>query len=232
MAKFSGDLRKTKKIDNHAASLPDKVELRRLVLDAIGKDHAHVFDAFAGAGQMWVRVWKDAARYIGCDRRFFLDDRERLCYVGDNRRVLRAIDLTRFNVFDLDAYGAPWEQALIIAKRRHVSKGERIGFVLTEGSGLALKQQIVPLALRQLAGLEGVPRGVSRMADVLLDGAVAGMAKHMRCQVVKRWQAERKAGTAMKYVGLVMEGTGQLAPTGPTLTPGPKTLEENDPKLR
>jgi hypothetical protein len=190
--------------NNHAASLADKVELRRLVLEEIGAKNARVFDAFAGAGEMFDRVWHKAAAYVGCDRIFYRD--KRTAYVADNRRVLRSVSLVGFNVFDLDSYGAPWEQVLIVARRRPVAPGERIAMVLTEGSGLHLKQGGVPVALRVIAGLDGIPRGVSRKANELLDAACAGLASRMNCRIVKRWEAERKAGASMKYVALIMEG--------------------------
>src|SRR5262252_2796473 len=86
-----------------------KIEIRRNLLAAIKP--ARVFDAFAGAGELHDAVWCEAAEYVGCDEKWFRD--HRLMYVADNRRVLRAVDLTAFNIFDLDAYGSPWEQALI-----------------------------------------------------------------------------------------------------------------------
>jgi len=70
---------------------------------AIGKP-AKVFDAFAGEGQMYSSVWNGADRYVGCDLKYRPDGR--LMFAADNRRVLRAIDLAEFNIFDLDAYGS------------------------------------------------------------------------------------------------------------------------------
>lgn len=194
-----------KKTDSHRKSMADKVELRRLALEAIGPGEARVFDAFAGSGVMFEKVWKGAASYTGCDLKFFRDGRR--AFVADNRRVLRSIDLTAFNVFDLDAYGAPWEQALIIARRRPVSPGERIAIVLTEGSGLSLKQQNLPIALKVIAGIDGLPpRGANRYADELLGAAIRGFAARLKCKVLKHWGAEGKSGASMRYCALVMQG--------------------------
>jgi len=46
----------------------------------------------------------------------------------------------------------------------------------------------------------------NRWHGKLLDRAILQLAERMRCKVLKRWQAERKAGAAMIYVGLVLEG--------------------------
>ncbi len=121
--KFSSGVRKVGKVDNHATAGRAKAQLRHNVLDEIGAGHAKVFDAFAGDGAMWRAVWRQAGAYVGCDATWYRDERQ--VFVADNRRVLRAIDLAPFNVFDLDAYGSPWEQAMIIAARRPVRAGAR-----------------------------------------------------------------------------------------------------------
>lgn len=202
---FSASLRAgKKKTNNHPAAAKAKAELRRLVLEALGEDQADVFDAFAGNGAMYERVWHRARSYTGCDLVWYRD--ARLAYVADNRRVMRAIDLARFNVFDLDAYGSPWEQVCILVDRRPVAQGERLGLLLTEGTGFNLKLGGMPLALRRLAGLRDGVAGASRQQDAVIDMAIAGMCRRMGARLVKRWQAQGKTGAAMRYIGLVLEG--------------------------
>jgi hypothetical protein len=79
----------------------------------------------------------------------------RLCYVGareilsadeapespdavhvDSRLLLRSssLDLRRFNFFDIDPFASPFEHMWILAKRRPLSEGERVGLVLTSGN--------------------------------------------------------------------------------------------------
>lgn len=195
---------RNKKSDNHPKSRRLKREVRQKILDEIGADHAVVFDAFAGAGEMYRAVWCAAAKYVGCDTTWYRDGRT--LYVADNRRVLRAIDLGLFNIFDLDAYGAPWEQALIVADRRRLEPGERVGLVLTEGSGLNLKLGGVPLALREVAGIIKIPAGASRRHDEIIDRAIAGLCRRMNAVISKRWQGLGKSGAAVRYIGLVIEG--------------------------
>jgi hypothetical protein len=191
------------KVDNHPGATRAKIEIRRRVLEAIAD--ASVFDAFAGTGQMHAAVWKDARAYVGCDTRWIDDGRP--AYVADNRRVLRAIDLGAFNVFDLDAYGSPWEAALIIAARRPVPEGERVGIIVTDGAGLAYKANSIPTAVKQLAGLRAGMVGVSRRHDEVIDRTVAGLVARMRCTIERRWQAQRdNTGPAPRYIGLVLTG--------------------------
>lgn len=211
MGKFSNAMAgmAKSKTNNAPAAHKAKVQIRRNVMDAIGI--VRVFDAFAGDGGMWRAVWSEARHYVGCDLEWYRD--ARLAYVADNRRVLRAIDLGEFNTFDLDAYGSPWEQALILADRRPVAAGEKIGLLLTEGSGLKLKMGGFPGALRMLAGIRAgaVGGGTGASRAELNDRAIAGLAKRMNCNVLNRWEAHGKTGTHMAYIGLVFEGK-KIAP--------------------
>ena len=189
--------------DNHPAGRAAKAEIRRAVLAEIGPERAQVFDAFAGAGEMFRAVWRDAAGYAGCDTRWFEDDR--LAFVADNRRVLRAIDLRPFTVFDLDAYGSPWEQVVIIAARRPLRAGERLGFAITEGSGTDMRLRGIPSALALLAGVDPHAAGASRSHAELIERAIAGVARRMRGRVARRWHAAGASAARVQYAGLVLE---------------------------
>lgn len=205
MPKFSEAIAGVKKTNNHRRSRGAKARLRRAVMAAVGQ--THVFDAFAGSGRMHRDVWRDAASYAGCDLRWYRD--ERLAFVADNRRVLRAVDLAAFNVFDLDAYGSPWEQVLIVAARRKVAPGERVGFCITDGSGLKLKMGQLPNALREIAQMRGDPSGLARLHGEIIERAITGLAQRMRCAVEARWEAQGKTAAAVRYLGLVLRGADQ-----------------------
>lgn len=200
---FGSALKATTKKHNSAAGWGAKVEIRENVLRFVVAREARVFDAFAGAGELHKAVWRLAAHYEGCDSKLYLDGRTMFC--ADNRRVLRCIDLALFNIFDLDAFGSPWEQAGIIAARRPVARGERLGLVLTLGEGLNLKLGNMPAALGRLAGFtRGVP-GATRDGEIA-DRAIRGIARRMGCEIAHRWQAERKGASNMRYVGLALRG--------------------------
>jgi hypothetical protein len=193
------------KTDNNPQAFRAKVAIRRNVLAAVGTKAA-VFDAFAGEGQMYSAIWKDAASYTGCDQKPQRDGR--LMFCADNRRVMRAIDLAPFSIFDFDSYGSPWVQAIILADRRRVAGGELLGLVLTEGAGFAYKSNIVPEAIAILTGLRTGIVGLSKKQDAVIDKAIAGLARRMNCTVEKRWQAEGRTGASMRYIGLVLKGRG------------------------
>jgi hypothetical protein len=156
------------KTDNNPQAFKAKVAIRRNVLAAVGHDKP-VFDAFAGTGKMYSEVWKDAGPYTGCDMKPQQDSR--LMFCADNRRVMRAIDLTKFGIIDLDSYGSPWEQAIIIADRRRVASGELFGLILTEGAGFAYKSNIVPTAIAILTGLRSGVVGLPPFPNLHRHGA-------------------------------------------------------------
>lgn len=199
---FGAALSKVQPVDNHPRAAGDKARLRELVLAEV---HAPVFDAFAGSGEMFRRVWHKAPGYCGCDLRWFPDD-QRKAFAADNRRVLRAIDLGEFGIFDLDAYGSPWEQAVIIAARRSVKPGERIGLVLTEGTSIKLKMGSAPKALAHLCGMKASSVGLASSQDELIAKAMRGLARKMGCALVRVWRARGKSAARVIYLALVLEG--------------------------
>lgn len=206
---------------HHAA----KVEIRNHVLTNLERE-AVVFDAFAGTGKMFESVWHAAAGYVGCDETWHRDDRR--CFVCDNRRVLRCIDLKPFNVFDLDAYGSPWEQAIIIATRRPLDVGERLGLVLTDGTWSNYRAGLIPHALKFASGIHQVqalgkttaqPGAAAKKAiaetrvrrfDELLSRALHRTVGSMRGKVLREWRATAQggplSGAYMRYIGVIVEG--------------------------
>lgn len=191
------------KVDNHDASLADKVDIRNRVLKAVG---GRVFDAYAGAGVMWGAVWSKAPGGCeGCDLRYFPD--ERLAFVCDSVRLMRNLDLQPFSIFDFDSWGSPWDNVVVLSARRRVVKGERLGVVITEGSGLKLKFGALPNSLAALAGVTAKLSGAGRGAKELASRAIASMARRMNCRIESTWRAERSGGSAMLYFGVVLIGT-------------------------
>lgn len=188
---------------NSRGATPAKIQIRRHVLAALTPERSHVFEANAGAGVMWAGVWQEAASYVGCDLTWYNDDR--CVYVADNRRVLRAIDLDAFTVFDFDPFGSPWEQALILAGRRKVRPGERLGIVLTEGTSLKTRFAELPWAMREAAGLLKGTSGVGRAHDEIIARALHGVVARMGGRVVQQWYATGNTGAQMRYTSAVIE---------------------------
>ena len=201
--------RSTKKTHNRANAVEAKRTLRRNVLERV--EPARVFDVYCGPdGDMWSNVWRDAADYIGCDLEWKPEDPRRR-YVGDSLRVLRAVDLSGYNVFDIDAFGSPWEATLILLARRKWAKGERGAVVFTDGSGMKTRfGDCIPGALRELVGVQAAPGSGTDGAEFLHRMGVSAFLKRAGVDVLGRWTATSASSGAgnipMFYTSVVFEG--------------------------
>jgi hypothetical protein len=204
MGKFTKGLQNAAKVKNHKRGMPGKIALRRKLLEEIGADKASVFDAFAGSGVMWREVWHEAVDYVGCDLEWH-EWYKHKAFCADNRRVLRCISLNRFNIFDLDAFGSPWEQGAIIAARRKLGKGELIGFGLTDGSAMRARTGKVDWKLAQLSGVDVDMSGAHREWPALTRRAMSEIASRMGGTLVDIWSAD-SGGRAMSYSAALLKG--------------------------
>ena len=198
---------------NSKAALAAKLELRHNVLSEITP--AHVFDAFCGPdGAQWDGAWKQAASYVGCDLAFKLGDPRRR-FVGDSRRIMRCIDLSPFNVFDLDAFGSPWEWLVILAARRAWAPGERGAVVITDGSYMTAQFGRTQRGGGELPGISirmGLaPTGPA--AEALQAIALQAWLFRSQVRALRTWQVRGTGsrqglggGLKMIYTAVVFEG--------------------------
>jgi hypothetical protein len=198
-------------VHNAPAAVSAKVALRQRALEFVGgSGRALVFDAFAGRGEMWRAVWSQSAGYVGVDKTWQSSDPGRR-FVGDNRTVMRAIELGGFNVFDFDAFGSPWEQMVILAARRRWKRRERGAIVITDGASLKLRFGAAPAAMAQLCGIDGrsLPPKEST-SDIIQKTALSAWCKKVGIKLVKMWRAEGngsgKGGARMIYTCIGIEG--------------------------
>ena len=103
--------KETIKTDN--SYLADKVGLR--VNHLPKKKTITVLDCFAGSG----RIWRAVQRRTKKDIRVLAMGKKAIGFQlpGDNLAWLKGMDLIKFDVIDLDAYGVPYEQLKIILDR-------------------------------------------------------------------------------------------------------------------
>lgn len=95
----------------------DKCELRAAHLPA---GDVRVLDCFSGKGVIWRGVERLTGRRI---QTLPIDVRADLTTFhldGNNQEFLETMDLSKFNVIDLDAYGSPHEQLAILFRRGYV----------------------------------------------------------------------------------------------------------------
>lgn len=126
--------------------LRTKIRVRQLALDKIGKSEVRVLDAYAGEGIVWAQMKKENPEIkittLGIEKRKYLNP---AVIMGDNRKVMKGLDLSQFDLIDLDAFGCPWEQLAICAQK---APG-----VLVTATHIIVTLGPVPKQLLQMAGL-------------------------------------------------------------------------------
>lgn len=142
MSKFNGV-----KTDN--AKINAKQDLRNNVLNFFAEKH--VLEVFCGSGEMYRDVWHVADTYTGIDIKKQFDERNTIC--GDAVKAVSTIDLDCFNIFDIDAYGSPYD-VLNIVLSRYQGDAKRLAFILTDGINMDLKMGRICKGLRSLLDVD------------------------------------------------------------------------------
>lgn len=103
------------KVQTDNSHLAEKVRIRADSLRLINKPVIRVCEAFAGDGVIWRAVKKQfTGKQISVLRIDKKDDKKGVYLKGDNIKFLMSLDLTRFDIIDLDAYGSPAKQLDIV----------------------------------------------------------------------------------------------------------------------
>lgn len=77
-----------------------------------------VLDCFHGDGKIWSEIKRRAniqINVVGIDKK----NNKNGAMVGDNIKVMRSIDLNKFDVIDLDAYGSPFKQLFVLFEKKY-----------------------------------------------------------------------------------------------------------------
>ena len=88
-----------------------KVKLRSEVVSKVGKDKVHVLDMFAGRSKLWNEIKK---RFPDKTILVYSIEKEKgknmMALNADNMKVVESLDLSKFDIIDIDAYGIPYTQ--------------------------------------------------------------------------------------------------------------------------
>lgn len=134
------------KLQTDNSYLEEKVQLR--IESLPHKDVVTVLECFAGDGLIWKEVKRITKRNIKILRIDQKDDKKGIYLKGDNLKFLQSMDLERFDVVDLDAYGESFRQLEIIFQKKfngivHVTYCKhnmaRINYALLQSLGYTRK---------------------------------------------------------------------------------------------
>jgi len=95
----------------------EKVKLR---IDSLPKkDKIKVLDCYAGKGLIWHEVKKQTKKDITVVSIEKESRKNKTALHGSNLKYLNVLDLSKYDIIDLDAYGIPYYQLNIIFKRNY-----------------------------------------------------------------------------------------------------------------
>jgi hypothetical protein len=116
-AKITAKLKKNKTDNSY---LSEKIKLRVDSILSQTKTKIKVLEAFAGDGLIWNEVKK---QLIDCEIEILrIDmklDKPGIYLKGNNLKFLPIIDLSEFDIIDLDAYGSPYKQLKILFEKEY-----------------------------------------------------------------------------------------------------------------
>ena len=194
MSKFNGV-----KTDN--AKINAKQDLRNNVLSYF--DEKHVLEVFCGSGEMYRDVWHVADTYTGIDIKKQFDERNTIC--GDALKVVSTIDLDCFNIFDIDAYGSPYD-VLNIILNRYQGDAKRLAFILTDGINMDLKMGRICKGLRSLLDVDSkIFKKANNLHGKIIEDIVDIVAEKLKAKVIHKQFAKGITGAAMRYYAFVIE---------------------------
>lgn len=95
----------------------EKVKLRLKAIAEIPKDEVSILECYAGKGLLYAEVKKHTSKKLHIVSIEKEKGKNPFALCGDNLKFLPTLDLEKFDIIDLDAYGIPSEQIKIIADR-------------------------------------------------------------------------------------------------------------------
>lgn len=193
MSKFKG-------VKTNNAKTNAKQKLRESIFDNI-KD-CSVLEVYCGSGEMYKAVWCKAQKYTGIDKVKYFDERHTIC--GDAEKAIRLVDVNAYNVFDVDAYGSPYEILDFIVKKIDQTH-KKIGFVITDGVNMDLKLGRVCKGLRYFVGYDF---HIAKRANVLHDDfikiVIDKIADTLKGNIQNLLIAQGVTGSSMRYYSFVV----------------------------
>jgi hypothetical protein len=117
-------------VKHHNSGTDAKVKLRRMMLQQLALPSYRVLELYGGPGEMRRAAWHDAVEAVSIDA----DINSEATYLGDSIATARHLDVSRFDVFDIDPFANPWH-GLYTVSRCVQPTGRRIGVCLTDGAG-------------------------------------------------------------------------------------------------
>lgn len=106
-----------KQVQTDNSELEKKVELRLKALP--DKNQVLVLECYAGDGVIWEKVKQQTEKEIKILRIDQKPDKKGVYLKGDNLKFIKSIDLSVFDIIDLDAYGSPFNLLEVVFQQNY-----------------------------------------------------------------------------------------------------------------
>jgi len=158
------------KVQTESSHLGAKIRLRLNNLPE-NKDTLRVLDVFSANGKIWNEIKRLSSRDIKVLRMDIRADLEGIYLLGDNMKFLETMDLSAYDIIDVDAYGIPFEQLRVILPK---AKGKKI-FV-------TFIQSLLGTCPYDLLNFVGIPHGMIQKCPTLFGKKAWGIFKQYLAQ--------------------------------------------------
>ena len=104
------------KTNNDKKMIEAKIQLRLISLP--NQPQINILDCFAGEGVLWNEVkkrTKKQLKILSIDK----NDYKKISLKGDNIKFLKSLDLTKYQIIDLDAWGCPANQLQVLYEKKY-----------------------------------------------------------------------------------------------------------------
>lgn len=106
-----------------------KLKIRNKALNETNLNTVSVLDVFAGENLIWDKLGYDKYQGIEIEK-----GKGKNNIYGDNINILPTLNLSAYNVIDLDSYGIPFPQAEIILNSKLIKKGTIVMYTAISNS--------------------------------------------------------------------------------------------------
>lgn len=184
-------------------SMASKVALRLRLLQERGLSSVSVLDLYAGEGHVWKEMRKHVAvtSYMPVD----IKRRQRGTLVMPAAFAARRLDLSGFDVIDIDAYGEPWRPAFAVLRRLQKRTLVFLTCGMTSFLTAASDDTLQTLGLSELSGHATDQRGRPSNLALTFHGLGPNLMRLMlyeagrQCHIRTCYRIERRT---IAYIGL------------------------------
>jgi len=195
VSKFNG-------VKTNNAKISAKKDLRNEIIRCA--EISNVIEVYCGKGEMFDLVWNKSDSYIGIDKVKFFDKRNTIC--GDAVSCLKQIDVTKYNIFDIDAYGSPYECISEIVRQLEASKNnDKLYFCVTDGLQIDMRMGRVSKFMAELSGVNS--RRISKahkMHNIIIKNIIHNISNRLNRRLLSSNIAIGKTGSGMRYYTFIL----------------------------